>query len=116
MWKTSIKNIDGLARRRAEQKKAHPTPAKFIPFKRAEAPAIKTGTGTTYGGQGQRMEVDLTKARTEGRCFKCGEKGHMSRFCPNKKIQVRVMFEGMSKEEKREIYDVLIAEKRSEDF
>ncbi|EGN99466.1 hypothetical protein SERLA73DRAFT_73992 [Serpula lacrymans var. lacrymans S7.3] len=36
----------------------------------------KDGTGTTYGGASQRIEVDKAKYRAEGRCFKCGEKGH----------------------------------------
>ena len=33
--------------------------------------------------------MDLDKARTEGRCFKCGKVGHISRNCPERKVQVR---------------------------
>jgi hypothetical protein len=62
------------------------------------------------------MDINATKAKTEGQCFRCGEKGHMARFCLNKKVQVHAMFKGMSKEEKQEIYDALEAEKKSEDF
>ena len=50
-------------------------------------PQIKTGTGVTYGGQG--MKMDLDKARAEGRCFKCRKVGHISRNCPERKVQVR---------------------------
>jgi hypothetical protein len=87
-WKTTIRNIDGFVHHRAEQKKAHPSAPKFVLFKRADAPAVKMGMGTTYGGQGQYMDVDLTKARMDGLCFKCRQKGHMACFCSNKKVQV----------------------------
>ena len=48
---------------------------------------MKTGTGILYGGQGMRMDVN--KARAEGRCFKCRKIGHISRNCPEQKVQVR---------------------------
>ncbi|SJL17403.1 uncharacterized protein ARMOST_20953 [Armillaria ostoyae] len=39
----------------------------------------KTVTGTTYGGRGQPMDIDAIKS---GNCFRCGEKGHISKNCP----------------------------------
>ncbi len=42
----------------------------------------KTGTGTTYGSQGQPM--DINRLCREGKCFWCGKKGHLSKDCPNK--------------------------------
>ena len=35
------------------------------------------------------MKMDLDKAKMEGRCFSCGEVGHISRNFPNKKMRVR---------------------------
>jgi hypothetical protein len=94
-WKTQILAIDGLQRRRAEQKKsqAHFTinkPAQHF-VRKPDAPVTqtKTGTGTVYGGQGQKMDLD--KAKAEGLCFRCGGKGHMSRNCQTKGTQVRAV-------------------------
>ncbi|SJL18732.1 uncharacterized protein ARMOST_22332 [Armillaria ostoyae] len=39
----------------------------------------KTATGITYGGRGQPMDIDAIKS---GNCFRCGEKGHISKNCP----------------------------------
>ena len=48
----------------------------------------RDGTGTTFGGRGQKMDVD--EARKKGLCFNCGEQGHIKRFCPkNAQAQVR---------------------------
>ena len=55
-------------------------------------PPTRTGTGVTYGGQGMKMDIDKVKA--EGRCFKCGKPGHISRNCPNQKVQVRITTQG----------------------
>jgi hypothetical protein len=94
-WKTQILTIDGLQRRRAEQRKsqAHFTTKKptqhFV--KKPDAPVTQTKTdmGTVYGRQGQRMDLD--KARAEELCFRCGGKGHMSRNCLTKGTQVRAV-------------------------
>ncbi|KAK0243611.1 hypothetical protein EDD85DRAFT_944929 [Armillaria nabsnona] len=54
-------------------------------------PQHKTGTGTTYGGQGQPMDID--RMRKEGRCFRCGKKGHMKPDCkePDPKARVQAV-------------------------
>ena len=77
MWKRQILNINGLQRCWVEQKKsqmqfssAWPVFVKK-PERRTNAlvPQIKTGTGITYGGQGQYMDLD--RAKSEGLCFWC---------------------------------------------
>ncbi|EGO03523.1 hypothetical protein SERLA73DRAFT_149802 [Serpula lacrymans var. lacrymans S7.3] len=68
--------------------------------------AKKDGTGTLYTGAGKEMEVDKQKFQTEGRCFKCGEKGHRARDhlngqTPQKpKFDLRAMLEAMPEEER----------------
>ncbi len=50
----------------------------------------------TYGGAGQPMDIDARdekkqKQRNEGCCFKCTERGHLSRDCPTQKVAVRAV-------------------------
>lgn len=40
------------------------------------------GTGTTFGGRGQPMQLDCAKLMLERRCFYCKEQGHMKAECP----------------------------------
>ncbi|SJL11281.1 uncharacterized protein ARMOST_14684 [Armillaria ostoyae] len=44
-----------------------------------------SGRWTTFAGAGKPMDIDTAKLRAEGRCFRCREKGHLSKDCPKKK-------------------------------
>jgi Retrotransposon gag protein/Zinc knuckle len=109
-WRAAIINIDGLERRRAEQKKAwsmqHPQKSPSPGSYPKTATEKRTGTGVTYTGQGQKMDVDQAKAK--GLCFRCGKSGHMARNCPDKpKFQVRALTAELTKEEKEELAKTL---------
>ncbi|SJL16488.1 uncharacterized protein ARMOST_20014 [Armillaria ostoyae] len=43
------------------------------------------GRWTTHPSQGLPMSIDAQKLHDEGRCFRCKEKGHLSKDCPKKK-------------------------------
>jgi Retrotransposon gag protein len=116
-WRTMIIDIDGLDRRRAEQKKGlstqyshKPTPPAAFPKTATEK---RTGTGVTYTGQGQKMDVDQAKAK--GLCFRCSKPSHLARNCPDKpKFQVHSLMAELSKEEKEELAKTLQEEGFSE--
>jgi Zinc knuckle len=109
-WRSAIVNVNGLDHRRPEQKKAqnaqHPrkaAPPASFPKTTTEK---HTGTGVTYTGQGQKMDVD--QARAKGLCFRCGKSGHMAQNCPDKpKFQVRALTAELMKEEKEELAKML---------
>src|ERR1700679_1405340 len=94
----------GKAERRAEEGVEHAAPAKVTVS--LFLPENQTGTGVTYTGQGQKMDVDQAKAK--GLCFRCGKSGHMARNCPDKpKFQVRALTAELTKEEKEELAKTL---------
>ena len=82
-WKTRITNIDNLQCQQTVEKKSHTPTIVVNRTAVANVSTQKTGTGTIYGGAGQKMDID--KARPSGLCFKCGKPGHISRNCPDKK-------------------------------
>lgn len=111
-WKEKAVRIDGLQRAFRQQ----PTKPFFRPNNpshqaKASAstptPGRRDATGTTYGGQGMRMDVDA--ARSKGLCFGCGEPGHIKRNCPHRnmpdkmKIQATETIQDMSREERAEL-------------
>ncbi len=60
--------------------------------------------GMTYGGQGQPMDLD--KMWAQGLCFQCHKKGHLSRDCPDKKVQVHAVdMEPMTESKVEEVKD-----------
>ena len=87
-----------------ERQSSHPNQNKgsrpqktYIPqqVSTSSTPAVKTSSGTTFGGSGQPMDIDKLKA--ENKCFKCGQPGHIKRNCPQlKQVQVRQVLDDMS--------------------
>ncbi|KAI9070044.1 hypothetical protein FKP32DRAFT_1558554 [Trametes sanguinea] len=61
----------------------------------------RDGTGVTFGGTGQPMDIDA--ARRRGMCFTCGQRGHIQRDCPNRKIVVRNLVQQLSMEDRTEL-------------
>jgi hypothetical protein len=101
-WKKKIIKIDGMHRRARMMESAGPQPA-YRPLPtpprqaqwnppRQQAPTQlfasssssqnwRPGTGKTYGGLGKPMDLD--EARRLGVCLKCGQTGHIGKWCPN---------------------------------
>lgn len=134
-WKQKVIELDQLWRRREERKKVNKefwnlpnSQSLAYDSKRNEGQkeSRTSPSGRTFGGLGKPMEIDRAKYRSEGRCFGCGEAGHISRFCPNKEKVLsnmqtrRVDIKEWTSEEKMMIFEDLMKEKEmtssTEDF
>jgi hypothetical protein len=109
-WKEAILNIDGLERRRIEQKKFvstqhfNPTsrtnPPPRVPFERKNTPAPPQTNRV--------LKVELDIARTKGLCFQCGKPRHISRNCPDKgQFQVHTLVTEFTDDQKKEAMETL---------
>jgi hypothetical protein len=101
-WKKKIIKIDGMHRRARMMETAGPrlayrplpTPPRQTQWNppRQQAPTQpaasssssqnwRPGTGRTYGGLGKPMDLD--EAKRLNVCVKCGQHGHIGKWCPN---------------------------------
>jgi hypothetical protein len=72
-------------------------------------------TGTTFGAQGQPMQVDAVKSNC---CFNCGEVGHWRRNCPKpqKKLNVCMLAINLTDKEHQELLGITAEEKAVEEI
>jgi hypothetical protein len=61
--------------------------------------------------------MDIDSARKKGLCFNCGEQGHISRNCPQKKQKwtARAVTEGLDEKQRKELKDMLMSEEEKEE-
>ncbi|EGN99008.1 hypothetical protein SERLA73DRAFT_152751 [Serpula lacrymans var. lacrymans S7.3] len=96
--------------RKRKEKKGSENGKKSYSEQKKEGEKKRDGTGYTYTGNGERMEVDKAKFHTEGRCYRCGEKGHRSFECKDAQkrkpqFNVREFLEKMTKEEREKLLE-----------
>jgi hypothetical protein len=69
----------------------------------SHSPSYRTGSGTTYGGQGARMDIDALRKTVN--CFNCNELGHFSKDCKKpKKFNVCALDLQLTYEDRRDLY------------
>ncbi|KAG0702052.1 hypothetical protein DFH29DRAFT_999697 [Suillus ampliporus] len=77
-----------------------------------------TGGGRTFPGHGEPMDLDRQCGRVRPiKCYNCGELGHISRGCPKPKgwQTMKVVFEGMTSEQKKEVAEIFGMVERGEE-
>ncbi|SJL01311.1 uncharacterized protein ARMOST_04631 [Armillaria ostoyae] len=77
--KQAINLISGMYQPQPQQSKPNAGMPKGASGTTTSLTPKKTVTSTTFGGRGQPMDIDTIKS---GNCFRCGQKGHISKNCP----------------------------------
>ena len=64
--------------------------------------------------------MDIDAARRAGLCFHCHKPGHISKFCPNKRVNIRQLAASLSKEDiedlQKELKELKEQENAQKDF
>jgi Zinc knuckle len=123
LYKAAVIRYDNLRRRfeavrqitRTAYQHSHPSASSHTssstshtkPTAPAHIPATKSNTGVTYGGRGQPMEIDRNKAKAEGKCYRCGEPGHIARSCPSweRGNTIRALFRDCEEDERTDLLE-----------
>ena len=77
-------------------------------------PNRRDGTGTTFGGTGEPMDVQYNKMRSLGQCFNCQQTGHVARNCPKKTQTIRNMIMDLPPDDRRSLADDIASLKESD--
>jgi len=75
----------------------------------------RDGKGTTYGGQGQPMDLSHQRACEGNLCYRCHQPGHIAHNGKNHPSSIRriacqaihLMLDGLTPDEKKEVVEVL---------
>ena len=111
-WRTIATKIDNAITANKPRFDHRPPPFKPTPRPTPTPPKV-TSTPVNHSA-GEPMDVD--RMRKEGRCFRCQQKGHLSRDCPQKpRMSVRELLQEMTEDERKEWADA-IAEMKKSDF